>query len=260
MRLVRYALDNAPIQHGILLQDGQVKDLPGLPFDGWDTDAPPNPCPQLLSPVDPPNVFAIGRNYAEHAAELGNEAPSIPLVFMKPTTTVIGPEAKIELPASAPEQVDYEAELAVVIGRTTRNVSVEEAPDAIMGYTCANDITARDCQRSEKQWTRGKGFDTFCPLGPWIVPASSLNPGNLRITSRLNGRTMQDGNTNQMVHSVPSLVSYLSHQFTLLPGTVILTGTPAGVGSGRTPPVFLQSGDHIEVEIEGIGVLRNSVA
>ncbi len=259
MRLVRFQQDDGPPRDGVLDENGQVRPLPGGPFGAWEPEGAVVHEPRLLAPLAPPNIFAIGRNYAAHASELGNEAPAIPLVFQKPTTTVIGPGAAIELPAGAPEQVDYEAELAVVIGRTARRVSAAEADEYVLGYTCANDITARDCQRNEKQWTRGKGFDTFCPLGPWIVPAASVDAGNLRVVSRLNGAGMQDGNTGQMIHSVPALVSYLSHQFTLLPGTLILTGTPAGVGSGRTPPVFLSAGDRIEVEIEGIGTLANPV-
>lgn len=259
MRLVRFQPADGAAQFGLLDDAGRVRPLPDGPFGAWKTEADPIADPRLLAPIDPPNIFAIGRNYAAHASELGNEAPTIPLVFQKPTTTIIGPEAAIELPASAPDQVDYEAELAIVIGRTARRVALAEAADFILGYTCANDITARDCQRTEKQWTRGKGFDTFCPLGPWIVPAANVDPANLRIRSRLNGAAMQDGHTGQMIHDVPGLVSYLSHQFTLLPGTLILTGTPAGVGSGRTPPVFLAAGDRIEVEIEGLGTLGNPV-
>jgi 2-keto-4-pentenoate hydratase/2-oxohepta-3-ene-1,7-dioic acid hydratase in catechol pathway len=214
---------------------------------------------EFLAPLAPPNVFAIGRNYRAHAKETGSEAPEQPLIFCKPTTSVIGPEDRIVLPAGAPSEVDFEAELAIVIGRLARNVPESEALSYVFGYTCANDVSARDCQRNDKQWTRAKGFDTFCPLGPWIVTADALDPNDLRIVSRVNGETMQDARTSEMIHSPAKLVSYVSHQSTLLPGTVILTGTPAGVGMARTPPRFLRQGDEVAVEIEGIGTLINLV-
>lgn len=218
-----------------------------------------SPLEQFLAPLDPPNIFAIGRNYRAHAAETGSAVPERPLVFEKPTTSVIGPEERIVLPLSAPTEVDYEAELAIVIGRTARNVSENEALQHVFGYTCANDVSARDCQRSDKQWTRAKGFDTFCPLGPWIVTADEIRPDDLRIQSRLNGETMQDARSSDMIHSPAAIVSFLSHQFTLLPGTLILTGTPEGVGMARNPPRFLRPGDELQVEIESIGTLVNSV-
>lgn len=210
-------------------------------------------------PVRPPNIFAIGRNYGAHVAETGAAAPPAPLIFQKPTTAVIAHREAVVLPAAAPHEVDYEAELAIVIGQPARRVSPEAALAVVAGYTCANDVTARDCQRSEQQWARAKGFDTFCPLGPCLTPADQLDPDRLAIRSRLNGRLMQEAHTSQMTYSCRRLISYLSHQFTLLPGTVILTGTPAGVGYTRRPPVFLRPGDRIEVEIEGIGTLVNDV-
>src|SRR5262249_23641922 len=155
----------------------------------------------------------------------------------------------------AATQVDFEAELVIVIGKQARHVSPGESLNFVAGYACANDVSARDCQKADKQWARAKGFDTFCPLGPWMVTADSFDPSAVRITSRLNGQTMQDANSRDMLHDCAYLVSYLSHQFTLSPGTLILTGTPEGVGMARTPPVFLRPGDRIEVEIEGIGVL-----
>jgi len=214
---------------------------------------------ELLPPIEPPNIFAIGRNYRAHAAETGSHLPDKPLIFQKATTSLIGPGQTIRLPRSAPDEVDFEAELAIVIGRRARRVSEATALDHVLGYTCANDVSARDCQRNDKQWARAKGFDTFCPLGPWLVTADELNPGACAIRSRLNGRVMQEANTSAMVFSCRALVSYLSQQFTLLPGTVILTGTPEGVGMARQPPVFLRAGDRIEVEIEGLGVLSNPV-
>lgn len=213
----------------------------------------------FLPPVEPPNILAIGRNYTAHAAEMGSAPPERPLVFLKPTTSLLAPGQPIVLPAAAPNEVDFEAELAIVIGRPARRVPESAAQDYILGYTCANDVSARDCQRSDKQWARAKGFDTFCPLGPWLVTADELDVRDVAICSRLNGRVMQAARTREMVFSCRQLVSYLSHQFTLRPGTVILTGTPEGVGFARQPPVFLRPGDRIEVEIEGIGTLWNPV-
>jgi 2-keto-4-pentenoate hydratase/2-oxohepta-3-ene-1,7-dioic acid hydratase in catechol pathway len=214
---------------------------------------------QYLPAVAAVNIFAIGRNYRAHVAETGARAPTAPLIFQKPTTALTGHEAAIVLPAAAPQEVDFEAELAVVIGRRARNVSADEALEYVEGYTCANDVSARDCQRNDKQWSRAKGFDTFCPLGPCLVTADEIDPAALPIRSRLNGQVMQDSSTDQMTYSCADLISYLSQQFTLLPGTVILTGTPEGVGVARTPPVFLKPGDTIEVEIDGIGTLVNEV-
>jgi len=215
---------------------------------------------RLLPPVWPPNVFGIGLNYHEHAAEGGREAPNKPLVFLKATTSVVAAGEPVRLPPSAPEEVDFEAELAVVIGRRAARVSLQAAPDYVLGYTCANDVTARDCQkRLDKQWARAKGFDTFCPLGPVMVTPDEFDPSEATVESFLNGQPMQRGHAADMIFDCPALVSYLSHQFTLLPGTVICTGTPAGVGYSRQPPVFLRPGDRITVRIAGIGDLTNPV-
>jgi len=214
----------------------------------------------LLAPVDPPNVLAIGLNYRDHAEETGMAIPKVPLLFLKATTSVIGPDRPIVLPIGACDEVDYEAELAIVIGKHCRNVESSDAQQYILGYTCGNDVSARDCQlRIDKQWARGKSFDTFCPCGPWIVTTDQLDPSDLAIKSILNGQVMQVSRTSQMAFDSADLVSFLSKQFTLLPGTLILTGTPSGVGFSRKPPVFLRSGDEIIVEIEGIGQLCNSV-
>lgn len=215
----------------------------------------------LLPPVDPPNVFAIGLNYRKHAEEQGlTKLPEEPLVFLKATTAVIGPDQPIVLPRSAPDEVDFEAELAVVIGRRCRNVAPEDALSHVLGYTCGNDVSARDCQkRRDKQWARAKSFDTFCPLGPALAAADSFDPAAAPIRARLNGALMQDAVTSDLMFAVPTLVSFLSHQFTLLPGTVILTGTPSGVGFARTPPVYLRAGDVITIEIDAIGALSNPV-
>lgn len=217
------------------------------------------PVRRFLPPVQPPNIFAIGRNYPAHAAETGARLPDRPLVFLKATTALIGDGEPIVLPAAAPAEVDFEAELAIVIGRRARRVPEAAALDYVLGYTCANDVSARDCQRSDKQWARAKSFDTFCPLGPWLVTPDELDPDRCAIRSRLNGRLMQDASTAAMLFSCRQLVSYLSQQCTLLPGTLILTGTPEGVGMARRPPVFLKEGDRLEVEIEGIGTLTNPV-
>ncbi len=214
---------------------------------------------KLLAPVCPPNIFALGLNYRQHAEESQMALPERPLIFLKATTSVIGPGEPIILPHMAPHEVDYEAELCIVIGKKARNVSEEEALNYVWGYTCGNDVSARDCQRrlDYGQWARAKSFDTFCPLGPWIE--TELNPDNVRIQSRLNGHIMQDARTSDLIFNCRQIISYLSHNFTLLPGTVIMTGTPEGVGFVRQPPVFLRSGDIVEIEIEGIGVLRNPV-
>lgn len=205
---------------------------------------------RLLSPVLPRSkVIGIGRNYADHAAEMGGEVPAEPLMFLKPNTSVSGPGDPIMLPAMS-EQVDYEGELAVVISRICKEVPVERAADCIWGYTVANDVTARDLQRRDGQFTRAKGFDTFCPLGPWIE--TELDVSDLAVKTFVNGDLKQDGRTSQLVFDVPTLVAHVSSVMTLLPGDVILTGTPAGVGP-------LSDGDEVEVFIEGIGNLTNKV-
>lgn len=205
---------------------------------------------RLLAPVIPRSkIVGVGRNYAAHAAEHGHDVPTSPLIFLKPNTSVIGPDDPIVLPDWS-EQVEHEAELAVVIGKVTRNVDPDEALSKVFGYTVANDVTARDIQRTDDQWTRAKGFDSSCPLGPWIVPG--LDTSDLYVRARVNGEARQDGRTSQLVFDVAYLVSFVSEVFTLLPGDVILTGTPSGVGP-------LDERDVVEVEVEDIGVLRNPV-
>jgi 2-keto-4-pentenoate hydratase/2-oxohepta-3-ene-1,7-dioic acid hydratase in catechol pathway len=204
-------------------------------------------------------IICVGRNYAEHAAELGDEPPAAPLLFGKFENALIGPGDPIVLPPEA-THVDAEAELCVEIGRGGRRISEADALDHVRGYRCANDVSARNIQYAESQWLRAKGFDTFCPLGPEVVPVSELGDGSgLRVVQRLNGEVLQDGNTDDLIFSVPFLVSYVSNTFTLEPGDVILTGTPAGVGWGRDPKVSLGPGDVVEVEVEGIGTLQNPV-
>jgi 2-keto-4-pentenoate hydratase/2-oxohepta-3-ene-1,7-dioic acid hydratase in catechol pathway len=204
-------------------------------------------------------IICVGRNYAEHAAELGDEPPAAPLLFGKFENALIGPGDPIVLPPEA-THVDAEAELCVEIGRGGRRIPESGALDHVRGYRCANDVSARNIQYSESQWLRAKGFDTFCPLSSELVPVSELGDGSgLRIVQRLNGEVLQDGNTADLIFSVPYLVAYVSNAFRLDPGDVILTGTPAGVGWGRDPKVSLRPGDVVEVEVEGIGVLQNPV-
>jgi 2-keto-4-pentenoate hydratase/2-oxohepta-3-ene-1,7-dioic acid hydratase in catechol pathway len=213
---------------------------------------------KILPPVDPPMIFAIGLNYRSHAAETGKPIPEAPVVFAKATTSVIGPGEPILLPAAGPECVDYEVELAVVIGRRARNVKADQAHQYILGYTIANDVSARDWQQRLGQWVRAKSFDTFCPIGPCVE--TQLDPADLRLTATLNGEVVQDSRTSDLIFSVPRLIEFLSSDLTLLPGTLILTGTPSGVGVARKPQVFLRPGDAITCSVEGIGELTNPVA
>lgn len=204
----------------------------------------------LLAPVIPRSkVVAVGKNYRAHAEEMGGEAPGEPLLFLKPNTSVIGPGDSIVLPPQS-QQIEHEGELAVVIGRIAKNVKAENYADCVLGYTAANDVTARDLQRSDGQWSRAKGFDTFCPVGPVIETALDETVG--RVITRVNGEVRQDGALADMVHSVADIIEYASAAFTLLPGDILLTGTPAGVG-----PIV--DGDTVEVEITGIGTLSNPV-
>jgi len=216
---------------------------------------------RLLAPIPRPrkNIFCMGHNYAEHARERGNAPPEAPPFFTKPPTAVIGPEAPI-IHHRATEALDYEVELAVIIGRRGRNIPATEALDYVFGYTIMNDVSARDLQRRHLQWFKGKSLDTFAPLGPWIVHHSAIpNPQALRITLRVNGQTRQDSTTAKMLFPVAHLIESLSTGMTLEPGDILATGTPSGVGMGFTPPKWLHPGDLIEAEIEGIGVLRNRV-
>jgi len=205
---------------------------------------------RLLSPVIPRSkVVAVGRNYLDHIREMGNEPPTSPMLFLKPNTSVVGPDDPIVLPDWT-QEVSYEAELAIVISKVCKDITPERARAYVLGYTVANDVTARDAQRTDGQWSRAKGFDTACPLGPWID--TDLNPDDVAVRSRVNGETRQDGRTADMIFDVDFIVSYVSEAMTLLPGDVILTGTPAGVGR-------IDAGDRVECEVEGIGVLANPV-
>jgi 2-keto-4-pentenoate hydratase/2-oxohepta-3-ene-1,7-dioic acid hydratase in catechol pathway len=204
----------------------------------------------LLAPVTPSKIVAVGRNYAEHAKELGNEAPSEPIIFLKPPTAVLDPNGTIVRPPQS-QRVDFEGELAIVVGKSARNIGRDDWRSVVLGFTCANDVTARDLQKKDIQFTRGKSFDTFLPLGPCID--TGVNPAALPLRTRVNGETKQDGNTRDMVFDCGAIIEFITAVMTLNPGDVVLTGTPAGVGP-------LNAGDRVEVEIEGIGVLRNQVS
>ncbi|NWG18553.1 MAG: fumarylacetoacetate hydrolase family protein [Chloroflexi bacterium] len=214
---------------------------------------------KLEAPLRPPKIVAIGRNYADHAAETGSAVPKAPLIFAKFPTSVIGHGGTVTWSEAITTQVDWEGELAVVIGRRTRNVGEDEALKAVFGYTIANDVTARDLQlRTDSQWTRGKSLDTFCPLGPWIVTADEVpDPHALSIKTTVNDAVVQDSTTGDMIFKIPMLIAYCSKMFTLEPGDILLTGTPPGVGEGHKPPVYLKDGDVMTVTIDGIGELTN---
>jgi 2-keto-4-pentenoate hydratase/2-oxohepta-3-ene-1,7-dioic acid hydratase in catechol pathway len=215
--------------------------------------------PLLRAPLIPGKILCVGRNYAEHAAELGNKMPDKPLIFAKFGTSVITSGEHIVWRAAITSQVDWEGELGVVIGKRVKDITPEEADDAIFGYVVANDVSARDLQDADKQWARAKGMDTFCPIGPYLVTKDEIEDAhNLTIETRVNDEVMQRGHTGDMFFKIPTIIAYLSQTFTLEPGDLILTGTPAGVGKGMTPPRFLQDGDVVSVTIEGLGSVRNT--
>jgi 2-keto-4-pentenoate hydratase/2-oxohepta-3-ene-1,7-dioic acid hydratase in catechol pathway len=251
VKIVRVQSEADDINYGAVEPEG-IRLHRGSPFVAWEPTEVVLPITQaqLLAPVLPTKVVAVGRNYVEHAAEFGHDVPDEPLIFLKPSTSVIGAGACINLPPDS-EEVHHEAELAVVIGKVARNVAAEDASSVILGYTAANDVTARDLQRRDRSFTRGKGFDTFCPLGPAIETEVEPLEG-LRVACRVNGELRQDGTTADLVFGVGELVEFVTRVMTLLPGDVILTGTPEGVG-----PIV--PGDEVEVEVEGIGVLINRV-
>jgi len=250
MRLIRYRFGDR-ISTGVL-EDETIRTLRGTFFEDpvFSGEEVPLADVRVLAPVLPSKAVCVGKNYAAHAAEFGGEVPEEPLLFLKPSTAIIGPGDPIQLlPIS--HRIDYEGELAIVIGRLTRRVDPEQAARSILGYTCANDVTLRDIQGSDEQWTRAKGFDGSCPLGPWID--TDVDPSDLLMETRVNGETRQSARTSGMVFSPVTLVAYIATFMTLLPGDVVLTGTPEGVGR-------LEPDDRVEVEIEHIGVLSNSVA
>lgn len=252
MKIVRVDAEADDITYGTVEPDG-IRLYHGSPFFQWERSETVLPITQvkLLSPVIPTKVIAVGKNYVDHAAEMESDVPENPLIFLKPPTSVVGPLSPIRLPQASTE-VHHEAELAVVMGKVGRNIQPDDVYSHILGYTAANDVTARDLQRSDGQWTRAKGFDTFCPLGPAIDTEFDPNEAH-SITCKVNGEIRQDGSTGDLVFDVPAIVSFVSSVMTLLPGDVILTGTPAGVGP-------IRDGDRVEVEIDGIGALMNPVA
>ena len=273
MRLVRFTDENAQVQYGKDLGDGMAELLSANPLAVF--PAQPEPTGQVLTvvqrlaPVEPSNLFCIGMNYKAHVAEMGGVLPKRPVVFMKPTTTVQHPGQPVRIPACEHDgpETDQEAELAVVIGKAARDVSVDDALDYVLGYTCANDVSARWWQKhgSGGQFIRGKGFDTFCPLGPVLVTHGDAedeigDPQNLRVRGYLDDECLQDGNTSDMIFSVAELIAFLSQDTTLLPGTVILTGTPPGVGWAREPKKLMRPGMTSVIEIDAIGKLINPIS
>lgn len=262
MKFVRFVNEESSAQkvYGEVKAE-TVEILKGDPLTAWEPTGKQIPLAAIktfLPPIDPPDVIAIGANYLDHCKESDVAAPGLPLVFLKTTSSVIAHNCPIVLPRQYPAEVDYEAELAVVIGRPAKNVSKAEALDYVLGYTCAHDVSARDVQlRVDSQWARGKSFDTFCPLGPFLV--TDFDPRDVRVKFRLNGTEMQNQSTADMIFDLPTIIEHLSAGMTLLPGSVILTGTPSGVGMALTPPRFLRAGDVAEVEVEGLGVLTNPV-
>lgn len=250
MRIVRYQKGNEMPRYGWVFED-KVGEIEGDIFGDYRRLEANLPLEEvrLLAPMRPSKIICVGRNYVEHAKEHGAEVPKIPLIFLKPPSAILNPGEPIVLPPQS-QQVEHEAELVVVIGRRGRNILAEEAQNYILGYTVGNDVTARDLQRSDGQWTRAKGFDTFCPFGPWVD--TGFDASDAVITCRVNGQLRQMGSTREMVFSVPTLIAFISSVMTLEPGDLIFTGTPAGVGP-------LQPGDVVEVEIEGLGKLQNPV-
>ena len=271
MRIARFSRDDT-VAYGVVQEaapdgvasaaigpdtDGlTIAELQGHPF-GVGTDSVrytgqsyPVADVRLLAPVLPTKVVAIGKNYADHAREMGGEPPDEPVIFLKPSTSVIGPGDPVARPVKLSERIDFEGELAVVIGRLCRDVPPERVSEVIFGYTCANDVTARDLQAKDGQWARAKGFDTFCPLGPWIE--TGLDPSDLELTTTVNGEVKQHARTSQLLHDVTAVVCYVTSVMTLLPGDILLTGTPAGIGP-------LVHGDRVSVAIQGIGALTNPV-
>jgi 2-keto-4-pentenoate hydratase/2-oxohepta-3-ene-1,7-dioic acid hydratase in catechol pathway len=251
MRLIRYHNKNEPAQLG-WVNNSQIGKLVGSPFGGYQRSEATLPLDsiQLLAPVVPGKIICVGRNYAEHVKETNAEIPTTPLLFLKPPSSVIGPNQTIFLPPQS-KQIDHEAELVVVIGKRGRWIQPSEVSSYIYGYTVGNDVTARDLQRKDGQWTRSKGFDTFCPLGPWIE--TEFNPADAMITCHVNGELRQMASTRDMIFHIDQLVAFISSIMTLEAGDVIMTGTPAGISP-------LRPGDVVEVAIDGIGKLRNVVA
>jgi len=262
MKIIRFLDSGGSIHYGEHLDDHSARLITGDVFGDYQTIDQTLRVEKLLAPVVPTTILCIGLNYRFHAQEVGIKIPDHPVLFMKALNALQNPGDPILLPEVAPGEVDYEAELAVILRKPAKSVSRRDALDYVLGYTCANDVSARRWQKDGGggQWCRAKSFDTFCPLGPCLVTPDDIpNPNDLQIKTTLNGKTMQDWTTSDMIFDIPALISFLSEGTTLLPGTVILTGTPQGVGFTRTPPVFLKSGDEVTIEIQNIGALTNSV-
>lgn len=248
MRVVR-VFTGEDVRYG-LADAGSITLISDEPFSAWETDDVISMAgARLMPPAMPTKIVCVGINYKAHAREMGHALPTEPLIFLKPPTSMNAPDGEIHLPPGA-GRVDYEGELAVVMGRRAHRVSVGDAPTFILGYTCANDVTARELQRRDGQWTRAKGFDGFCPLGPWVE--TDVDPSDLLLETYVNGELRQSARTSDMIFDVPTLVSFISHVMTLLPGDIVLTGTPSGIGE-------LYPGDTVEVRIEGIGGLSSRV-
>jgi 2-keto-4-pentenoate hydratase/2-oxohepta-3-ene-1,7-dioic acid hydratase in catechol pathway len=264
MKIIRCQDQRGNVVHAAQLLDGSTVRLDGDIFNSPQVTAEKVEVKKLLAPIQPSSIICIGLNYRKHAEETGAKFPEYPVVFFKGINTLQNPGEAIQIPTHLrSDEVDYECELAVVIGRACKNVSRQNALDYVLGYTCCNDVSARDWQikRGGGQWCRGKSFDTFSPLGPVLVTRDEIpDPNALKIRTVLNGQLMQDWNTNDMIFNVATLIEFLSGSTTLLPGTVILTGTPHGVGMAQKPPRWLKAGDHVTIEIEKIGALQNSVA
>ncbi|MCZ6673059.1 MAG: fumarylacetoacetate hydrolase family protein [Verrucomicrobia bacterium] len=263
MKLIRYVDADGVPGYASLGKDGQYFKVNRNEEEILEISGENAEIAGILAPVIPPAIYCVGINYAAHAKETGSKRGDYPVIFMKAPTAVQSPEQPIVIPRYLrSDKVDYEGELAVVIGKSCKNVTPEEALDYVLGYTIANDVSARDWQKEKGggQFCRGKTFDTFCPLGPALVSAEDIeNPNDLEIQTRVNGELMQDGKTRDMIYDVPTVISFLSGSNTLLPGTVILTGTPDGVGAAQDPPRFLKEGDQVEITISGIGTLVNPV-
>ena len=262
MRIIRF-LSEGQIHHGVPIGDASARKIEGDILGQHEVTGTVLAVEKLLAPLVPADILCVGLNYREHAAESGSAIPQNPVLFIKAGNALNNPGDAIPVPRRS-TMIDYEAELAIIIGKAAKNVTRERAMDYVFGYTCANDVSSRDWQREKNlgggQWARGKSFDGFCPLGPAIVTKDEIaNPNALRLKTILNGQTMQDHTTADMIFDVPALIESLSSTMTLRPGSVILTGTPQGVGFARTPPVWLKEGDTVVVEIEKIGRLENPV-
>ncbi|MEO7932399.1 MAG: fumarylacetoacetate hydrolase family protein [Chthoniobacterales bacterium] len=264
MKIVRYETASRQTGHGVQHSDGRVTRIAGDIFGSFQDTGEAVEVAKILAPVEPTSILGIGLNYRKHAEETDAPFPKFPILFTKGLGATQHPGDPILIPTHlASHEVDYECELAIVIGKKAKNVSRADAFDYVLGYTCANDVSARDWQKQfgGSQWSRGKFFDTFCPLGPVLVTTDEIpDPNQLAIRTILNGEVVQESHTSDMIFDVPALIEFLSGSTTLFPGTVILTGTPSGVGMARKPPLWLKPGDEVTIEIENIGKLTNPVA